>query len=648
MSFDYGEIEFSAVPIKTKTRRKPARPTRTAPAAARVTESSYPPISDYAFISDCHSMALVSGSGSIDWCCMPRINTASIFGRLIDWEKGGHCSIAPTDSDATSFQAYLEDTLVLETTFRTEGGEARLIDFFSMHTGGRTHPHLQLIRILEGVRGRVDFLIDVVPRFDYGEVRPWIRRHTARSYSAIGGNDGVLITSDAALEPNQETHALCGKVTVRAEERLRLAVHFVRPEELEYEIPEVADAAELDHRLEETIRWWRRWTKQINIEGSLRSGVVRSAIALKGLTYAPTGAMAAAATTSLPETIGGERNWDYRFSWVRDSAMSARALISIGAYDEADGFRRFIQRSAAGSARDLQVMYGLSGERRLTEIILDKLDGYQHSRPVRIGNAASQQLQLDAYGNLLELSWRWHRRGHSPDDDYWRFILELVDVAAERWSEPDHGIWEIRGKPQHFVHSKVLCWTALDRGINLARECLRKAPIQRWQRTRKTIRDAVLSEGVDHRRDVFVQSFGSRHLDAALLALPMFGFVDFDDPRMVRTTDAIVEDLQEGGLVLRYRAQHTDDGLSGEEGTFLACSFWLAEVLARQNRLEEARVVFDRACSTSTELGLFSEEYDARTELMLGNFPQALSHLSHIAAAVALARGTGDLTSVSY
>jgi GH15 family glucan-1,4-alpha-glucosidase len=611
-------------------------------------DSPYPPISAYAFISDCHSMALVSKNGSIDWCCMPRVDAASIFGRLLDWEKGGYCSIAPRDPEATSFQAYLDDTLVLETTFRTEGGEARLIDCFAMHAGGSTRPRLQLIRVLEGTRGRVDFAIQVVPRFDYGEVRPWIKRLSARSFTAIGGNDGILIASDATLEPDQHGHQLETVVTVRAEERLRLSVSFLRPEVLEFEAPEVADATELDRRLEETLRWWRKWTKQINLKGSHRSAVVRSAIVLKGLTFAPTGAMAAAATTSLPEALGGERNWDYRYSWIRDSAMSARSLTTIGAYDEADGFRRFIQRSAAGSARDLQIMYGVGGERRLTEIILDKLDGYEQSRPVRIGNAASQQLQLDAYGTLVDLSWRWHLRGHSPDDDYWRFVLDLVDVAAERWMEPDRGIWEIRGRPQHFVHSKVMCWTALDRGLSLAHESLRNAPVQRWRKVLKQIRDAIESDGYDRRRKIFVQSFGSDQVDAALLILPLSHFVAFDDPRMLRTVDAIQHDLQRDGLILRYQGEATDDGLAGTEGTFVPCSFWMAEVLARQDRVEEARVIFDRASSTSSDLGLFSEEYDPRAERMLGNYPQALTHLTHIAAAVALARAAGDVTATTY
>src|SRR5260221_4149139 len=512
-----------------------------------------------------------------------------------------------------------------------------------MHHGGRVHPHLQLIRVLQGVRGRVDFRIEVVPRFDYAEVKPWIRRHSAQIYSAIGGNDGILVASDVVLETDAEAHALGAKVTVRAEQRERLSIGFARPEALEYTVPDVAGPEELDHRLEETIRWWRQWAKQITIKGSQRPGIVRSAITLKGLTYAPTGAVAAAATTSLPETPGGERNWDYRFSWIRDSSMSARSLTAIGAFDEAHGFRRFIQRSAAGSARDLQIMYGLGGERRLTEIDLDKVDGYEHSRPVRIGNAAAQQLQLDAYGTLVDLSWRWHLRGHSPDDDYWRFIVDLVDVAAERWTEPDRGIWEMRGEPRHFVHSKVMCWTAMDRGLSLARECLRKAPVQRWRKVQKQIREAVASEGYDRRRRVFVQAFGSPQLDAALLMLPLSPFLPFDDPRMIRTVAAIHHDLEEDGLILRYRVEQTNDGLPGEEGTFLPCSFWMAEVLARQGRLEEARTIFDRACSTSSELGLFAEEFDTRSERMLGNFPQALTHLSHIVAAVAIARATGDI-----
>jgi GH15 family glucan-1,4-alpha-glucosidase len=366
-----------------------------------------------------------------------------------------------------------------------------------------------------------------------------------------------------------------------------------------------------------------------------RPGVIRSALVLKGLSQLRSGAIAAAATTSLPESPGGRRNWDYRYSWIRDSSFSVRALTDIGCFHEADAFRRFIQRSAAGSAEDLQIMYGVEGERRLTEIELP-LEGYRRARPVRIGNLAARQLQMDAYGELLELTWRWHLLGHSPDDDYWRFLYEVVELAVDRWDEPDRGLWEIRGDPQHFVHSKVMCWVALDRGLKLAEQSMRKVPERKWRTVRASIRAAVESRGYDSKRGTFVQAFGSKNLDAALLLLPTVGFVDFDDPRMAGTVAAIREDLIEDGLVLRYRTAKTADGVGGREGSFLACTFWLSECLARQGQLDDARVLFDRALATGNDLGLFAEEYDVRSKQMLGNFPQALTHLSHISAAVAL------------
>ncbi len=614
--------------------------------AGQVPEERYPPIADYAFISDCHSMALVSCRGSIDWCCMPRVDAASVFGRMLDWDRGGQCAVRPVDGDVRGYQTYVDDTLVLCTTFRTDGGEARVYDCFTMHVGGADNPHLQLLRVLEGVRGRVDMQILVQPRFDYGEVKPWIRRHTERIHSAIGGNDGLLISCDAHLDAS-DGHELSALVELRADSRIRLSIEFVRPEQIEYELPSVPDPAQIDHRLEETLEWWRQWASQVGLKGAHHAGVMRSAIVLKGLSHAPTGAVAAAATTSLPETPGGSRNWDYRYSWIRDSSFSVVSLADIGCYGEADGFRRFVQRSSAGSARDLQIMYGLGGERRLTEIELP-LEGWRGSRPVRIGNAAANQLQLDAYGTLVDLSWRWHQRGQSPDDDYWRFIVDLVEVAAERWQEPDRGIWEIRGPAQHFVHSKVMCWTALERGLQLAKECLRKAPVRRWQAVRRQIREAIEENGYNSKRRVFTQTFGGSHVDASLTLIPMFGFVEYTDPRMLRTADGIIADLERDGLILRYEVEKTDDGLSGREGTFLACSFWLAECLAKQGRHDDARLFFDRAASTASELGLFSEEYDTVTDQMLGNFPQGLTHLSHIAAAVALADARGEASSRPY
>jgi GH15 family glucan-1,4-alpha-glucosidase len=600
----------------------------------------YPAISEYALISDCHSMALVSRDGSVDWCCMPRIDSPSCFGRLLDWERGGHCQISPAaDQDGfRTHREYLEDTMVLATTFSGGAGEVRVLDCFTMRRGGREEPYRQLIRVVEGVRGKVDLQVRISPRFDYGEVKPWVRRSSLTVHTAVGGSTGLLVSTDFELDM-ADGHDLVAQVTVRAEERVRLSIHFHRPEQLDGELAAAHSTASVDERLDDTIAWWRRWAQKAQLDGPDGPSAKRSALVLKALTNAPTGAMAAAATTSLPESIGGNRNWDYRFSWIRDSTFSVRSLADIGADSEADGFRRFIQRSAAGSAGDLQIMYGVGGERRLTEILLDSLDGYCGSRPVRIGNAASQQLQLDAYGQLVLLSWRWHQRGSSPDDDYWRFLVELVDTAAERWREPDRGIWEIRGEPKHFVYSKLMCWLALDRGVALSKECMRVAPVRRWKRTAKEIREAVEERGYENKRGVFVQAFGSSNMDASLLLLPSTGFVQHDDERMIRTVDEVRRELDVNGLLLRYRTDKVDDGLGNQpEGHFLACSFWLAECLARQGRLEEARAVFDRAAGTSNDLGLFAEEYDTATGLMLGNFPQALTHLSHIAAAISLAQ----------
>ncbi len=590
----------------------------------------HPSIGDYALIADTNSVALVSRAGSIDWCCMQRIDAGSCFGRLLDWEKGGYCSLHPKDGVATAARRYLEDTLVLETTFNTGGGEARILDFFAMPALTEERPYRQLIRIVEGMRGSIELELRIHPRFDYGELEPWIRQEGVRLYSAIGGDDGLLISLDSALTPVGE-HGLGATVRLHAGERAHLSILSVSPETLDHSPPPAPDAEELDAALDRTVAWWREWSSRTGFKGPYEPGVSRSAIVLKGLTNDLTGAVAAAATTSLPEVPGGDMNWDYRYSWIRDSFFSVRSLAEVGYEREADDFRRFIERSAAGSAERLQIMYGVGGERRLTEETLDFLEGYRGARPVRVGNAASGQLQLDVYGELLELTWRWYLRGNSPDDDYWRFLLELVDAAAGRWREPDHGLWEVRGEPEHFVHSKVMCWAALDRGIRLSEESLRRAPVKRWAKAREEVREAIEKEGYDGDRGVFVRAFGSRELDAALLLLPRVGFVDYGDERMVRTADAIREDLDDDGLLKRFRRE---DGR--EEGAFLACSFWMAECLARQGRITDARAVFDRAASTSNDLGLFAEEYDTNSDEPLGNFPQALTHLAFISAAVAL------------
>lgn len=606
---------------------------RKAVSFASVSPASYPPIADYAFISDCHASALVSRHGSIDWCCLPRFDSGSCFGRLLDWNRGGYCQLEAKRVVGEPMRNYIEGTLVLETRVETEAGEAVVTDCFTTREGGARDPHRQIIRIVEARRGVVDFSLALVPRFDYGEVKPWLRLEGVDVYSAIGGDDALVIATESPLE-RAGPHELSSEFTVRPGKRVRLSISFARPEELDRARPGRIDPQEIDRRLDYTVGWWQRWASRGTLVGAEAPGATRSATVLKGLQNAPTGAIAAAATTSLPESTGGSRNWDYRFSWIRDSVFSVYSLADLGFESEADGFRRFVERSSAGSVEELQVLYGIGGERRITEETLDSLEGYGGARPVRVGNGARGQLQLDAYGELMLLAWRWHERGNSPDDDMWRFLLEIADAAAERWTEPDSGIWEWRERPLHFVLSKVSCWSALEYGIRLAEDSLRQAPIRRWKGTRDEIRAAVEDKGYDSRRGVFKQAFDSSAIDAALLLLPMSGFIDIQDERMVRTVQAIRDELDADGLIRRYR---NDDGLEGEEGAFLACSFWLVDCLARQGLTADARQTYDRALATANDLGLFAEEFDPRRGEMLGNFPQALTHLAHITAALTLA-----------
>ena len=592
-----------------------------------------PAISDYGYISDCHTAALISRSGSIDWCCLPRIDSGSCFGRLLDGERGGYCQIQPRGR-STSARRYLDHTLVLETTFTTAEGAIRLLDLFPMREGGRHHPYRQILRVVEGLRGTTEVLLEFQPRFDYGAVRPWIRQRSDHCL-AIGGPTGLLLSGDYDFTPAGR-HAVSGRCTVAAGERRFLSLIYGRPEDLDDGLLAVPSRQELEQRLEQTLAWWRQWTRQGNPAAMADPMVLRSAIVLKGLTNAPSGAIAAAATTSLPEEAGGSRNWDYRFSWVRDSCFMLRTLVELGFHKEADGFRRFIERSCAGCADELQILFGVGGERRLHEYEVRELRGFAGSRPVRIGNAAAAQQQLDVFGELLDLAWAWHQRGQSPDDDYWAFLLELVTMAAHRWRDVDCGIWEVRGDGRHFVFSKAMCWVALDRGIRLAEDLGRDAPLAAWRNSCQEIRQAILTQGVDPKRGVLIQAFDRPVMDASLLLLPMFGFLDARDALMVRTVAALRAELEVDGLLRRYPPR--EDGLAGEEGVFLACTFWLAECLALQGDLVEARKVFARAAATANDLGLFSEEYDPRRQRMLGNFPQGLTHLSLIAAAASLSQ----------
>jgi len=602
---------------------------------------TYPSLADYALIGDCHTAALVSSAGSVDWMCAPRFDSGSCFGRLLDWERGGHCRITPVGGNRATSRRYLDDTLVLETVFAAEDGEAALLDCMLMPPAkDRGDERRRLLRVVEGRRGAVRLDVEVVPRFDYGEIEPWIRHHGPGVHSATGGDDGLLVWSEAGLEPVEGAARLRGELSVRPGERARLLVTYLHPEEIDAGAWDAPEAADLDGRLEQAVEWWREWADRLRVTGPAARDTVLSALVLKALAYEPTGAIAAAPTTSLPATPEGARNWDYRYSWIRDSVLASRSLAELGCETEAAAFRVFVERCAAGKADDLRIVYGIGGERRIDEVEVEHMEGWRGRGPVHVGNSAAGQLQLDAFGQLVDQSWRWHRRGHSPDDDYWRFLVTLVDSAIDRWRGPDSGIWEWPGEPKHFVHSKVLCWAAADRGLRLAEECMRRAPERRWREARDEIRAAIESEGYDEERGVFVQAFGVPDLDAAVLRLPSVGFLDYRDERMVRTTDAVIRELtDESGLVRRYTV---DDGLPGREGAFLPCSFWLAEVLARQQRHEEARAVFDRAVSAGNDLGLFSEEYDPQAGEPLGNFPLAMTHLSHIAAAIALDESLGE------
>jgi GH15 family glucan-1,4-alpha-glucosidase len=590
-----------------------------------------PSIGDYALLSDSHAAALVSSAGSIDWCGLPRLDSSSCFTRLLDAARGGSCSIEALDGEVATAQRYVDDTLVTETRLRAHGGAARVLDFLAVGEEGPEQPQQTLVRIVEGVAGTIELRLRVSPRFDYGRLRPWLRRIDRRAVFAVGGDDALLVAADTPIDADGE-HDLRADFRLRRGERRRFVIRFLAPARTE-ERPELPSPEAVDDLLDTTVRWWRGWARRCAYDGPHRTAVLRSALTLRGLVNARTGAIAAAPTTSLPEATGGVRNWDYRFSWIRDSSFSVRSLAELGFVDEADGFARFVIRSAAGSVDDLQVFFGLGGERHLDERELP-LSGYRGARPVRIGNAAAQQVQLDALGQLLNLVWRRHRRGATLDDDQWRFVRSLVDAAADRWQEPDRGIWEWRDGSLHFTLSKAACWSALHRGLQLAAATGRPVPTERWIRARDDVRRAVERRGWHASRGAFTQAFDNEELDAALLLLPHTGFLAWDDPRMVATTDRIAAELDDDGLLRRYTE---GDGLPGREGAFLACSFWLAECLARQGRDDEARRTFQRAAETASPLGLFSEEYDTAGREPAGNYPQALTHLSHIGAALALA-----------
>ena len=602
--------------------------------------SRYPPISDFAIIGDCHGTALVGRGGDIEWACPVRFDGGSIFSKILDSERGGVFALGPRELERVS-RRYLPDTNVLETTLRTRRGEARVLDCFAMRKGGRQNPLRQILRVIEGVSGSVELEVSIKPRFDYGALHPELGAHAHRGlYTAIGGAQAIVLHSDVELEIDHEEVAFLARLSVAAGQRCRFSITACPPHDLEVG---PMTARLVDERLDATIGWWRTWVAHGDYDEVHRAALVRSALVLKLLTCAPTGAIVAAPTTSLPEAIGGSRNWDYRYSWVRDSTMTLAALVAVG-YDEvADGFRRFVMRSSAGRAEELQIMYGCYGERRLPESELRHLEGYRGSRPVRIGNAASRQVQLDIYGELLDVAHLWRHKGNPPTASEWRFLRSLVDAAAKHWKEPDHGLWEFRGQPRHFVYSKVMCWVALDRGLRAVAAHGFQADVARWRATRGEIRASIEADGVDRERGCFVQAFGSNQVDASLLRLPIVGFVAADDARMDATMRAIREDLSIGGLIRRYRTDGMEDGVGGSEGAFLLTSFWFVEVLTMRGEVDEARAMFRRLVGLGNDLGLFAEEYDVARGEMLGNFPQAFTHIALINAAERLRRaGAGE------
>jgi GH15 family glucan-1,4-alpha-glucosidase len=597
--------------------------------------TGYVPIGDYALIGDCHGAALVSRDGAIDWACLARFDSGGIFCRLLDAEKGGTFALTPRDRVGVA-RCYLPDTNVLETTFSTTTGVARVLDCFVMRQGGRNHPYRQLLRVVEGVEGEVTFDVLIQPRFDYASLRPWLRHFPEHGvYSAVGGDDAFVLQSDAPLAIAREASSFTGELTVGRRQRQRLSILAQQPYDMRLRRLSIHT---LDGRLASTIDWWRRWVRTGSYDPTYRDAVVRSALVLKLLTCAPTGAIVAAPTTSLPEAAGGTRNWDYRFSWVRDSAHTLAALLNVGHPEVATGFKRFIERATAGHADDLRVVYGCYGERRLTEEELTDLHGYRGSRPVRVGNGAAHQRQLDVYGELLNAAHLWRRAGNDVTEDGWRFLRSLVEAACAGWKEPDRGLWEVRAEPRHFVESKVMCWLALERGIQAAEEMALPCDLPRWQKVRAEIRAAIDRDGVDPERGCFVQSFGSREVDASLLLLPIVGFVQADDPRMRATVAAIEHDLCDGLLVRRYRPGAIGDGMRDGEGAFLMASFWLADVLAMQGRLDEAESRFRRLLGLANDVGLLAEEYDPARGELLGNFPQAFTHMALINSAEQLQR----------
>jgi alpha,alpha-trehalase len=613
---------------------------------AVVTNEGSKPIADYGLLADCNSAALVDRDGSIGWLCLPRYDSPAVFAQILDPE-GGHWQIKPFGPYRTE-RRYLPGTLVIETTFVTQSGSVRLTDAMAFPEGQRHHelgfgtPHLML-RLVEGVLGEVELGFELAPRPEYGLVKPLFRASESGGRT-FGGPNQVVVS--AGVPTTIQDSTMSTTFTVSAGDRVGFALQWAPPEG---PAPEPFTPDQVAARIEDTVEAWRSWEAEHDVyDGPHRELVRLSSRVLKGLTYRPTGAIVAAPTTSLPETVGGERNWDYRYSWIRDSSLTIEALYIGACSDEAEEFISFMTSSAGGRAseRSLQIMYGIAGEHDLTERELPHLRGWRNSAPVRVGNGAWGQTQLDVYGELLNSLYLYRERLGELHPEIQRFVADLANTAARRWRETDAGMWEMRGEPRHHLSSKVLCWVALDRAVALTPQLGEHAEVERWTAERDQIREAVLTRGWSEARQAYAQSFDSDELDAAQLLMPILGFLPATDEWMRSTIEAIAADLTEDGLVLRYRNEEglNADGLTGEEGTFVICSFWLVSALAMAGEADRAEQLFDQLASYANDLGLLAEEIDTANGELLGNFPQAFSHIGLITAAWEIDKARGRVS----
>jgi GH15 family glucan-1,4-alpha-glucosidase len=579
-------------------------------------------IEDYALLGDLQTAALVGRSGSVDWLTFPRFDSSSCFSALLGNREHGRWSIAPLAGGQTTDRRYRTDTLILESEWQVDGGRVRVIDFMPPR---ETKP--DIVRIVEGLEGSVQMRTELVIRFDYGSVVPWVRRLDHESLLAVGGPDGLLLRTPVELRPDDKTHV--AEFTVRAGERVPFVLTWFPSHE---ELPTPVDA---EQALAETESYWQEWLSGCRYEGGYREAVHTSLIVLKALTYRPTGGIVAAPTTSLPERIGGGRNWDYRYCWLRDATFTLYALMNAGFIDEAAAWRDWLLRAVGGDPSNAQIMYGIGGQRRIPEYELDWLPGYAGSTPVRVGNAAAEQFQLDVYGEVMDALHQARLHDIGPAQHAWSLQQMLLEFLEGAWDQPDEGIWEVRGGRRHFTHSKVLAWVAFDRGVQTVERLGLEGPADRWRQLRAEIHEEVCREGFSVELNSFTQSYGSSELDASTLLIPLLGFLPPDDPRVVGTIDAVQRELIRDGFVERYKTQEQNavDGLVGREGVFLPCSFWLVDALLMLERDDEARALFEKLLGVSNDLGLLAEEYDPSAQRQLGNFPQAFTHVGLVNSA---------------